>query len=115
MTRKPCILVVDDEAAMRESLKDWLVEDDYQVGVAASGVDALTMAGERNWEVILLVSRLEDAGHRIARLPGLTEADPQEPAQTAARLVGAGIGSGLAEEQEASPENPEERSQCYEE
>ena len=29
MTKKPRILVVDDEVAMRESLRDWLMEDGY--------------------------------------------------------------------------------------
>ncbi len=54
MTKKPRILVVDDEAAMRESLKDWLKEDGYEVGLAAGGKEAIAMAEEKNWEVILL-------------------------------------------------------------
>lgn len=54
MTKKPRILVVDDEAAIRESLKDWLMEDGYEVGLAASGEDAIAMTMEKAWEVILL-------------------------------------------------------------
>ncbi len=54
MTRKPSILVVDDEAPMRESLKDWLMEDDYEVGLAAGGEEAIAMAKEKSWDVILL-------------------------------------------------------------
>jgi DNA-binding NtrC family response regulator len=54
MSKKPRILVVDDEAAMRESLKDWLMEDGYEVSVAASGEEAVSMAQNRGWEVILL-------------------------------------------------------------
>lgn len=54
MTRRPRILVVDDEAPMRESLKDWLSEDGYEVGMAASGQQALSMARETDWDVILL-------------------------------------------------------------
>ena len=54
MTRKPNILVVDDEKAMREALKDWLMEDGYEVGLAGSGQEALTMAVDRPWDVILL-------------------------------------------------------------
>jgi len=54
MTKKPRILVVDDEAAMRESLRDWLMEDDYEVGVAGSGPEAIAMAKDKKWEVILL-------------------------------------------------------------
>ena len=54
MTKKPRILVVDDETVVRESLKDWLMEDDYEVGLAASGEDAVSMAQEKSWDVILL-------------------------------------------------------------
>jgi len=54
MSKKPRILVVDDEAAMRESLKDWLMEDGYDVGLAAGGEEAIALARERSWEVVLL-------------------------------------------------------------
>jgi PleD family two-component response regulator len=40
MTKMPSILVVDDEAAIRESLKDWLMEDGYSVTLAVDGKDA---------------------------------------------------------------------------
>jgi len=54
MTKKARILVVDDEAAMREALKDWLMEDGYDVGMAESGKDAIAMVKEKSWDVILL-------------------------------------------------------------
>jgi DNA-binding NtrC family response regulator len=54
MAKKPRILVVDDEPAMRESLKDWLMEDGYEVGLAESGQEAIAMAREKDWEVIML-------------------------------------------------------------
>ncbi len=54
MTKKARILVVDDEAAMREALYDWLKEDGYEVGMAESGKDAIAIAGEKSWDVILL-------------------------------------------------------------
>ncbi|MCD4717942.1 MAG: sigma-54 dependent transcriptional regulator, partial [Desulfobacterales bacterium] len=54
MTKKPRILVVDDEAAMRESLKDWLMEDGYEVGLAAGGEEAIAMAQKKTFEVVLL-------------------------------------------------------------
>ena len=54
MAKKPRILVVDDEAAMRESLKDWLIEDGYEVGLASSGEEAIAMAKEKSWDLILL-------------------------------------------------------------
>jgi DNA-binding NtrC family response regulator len=54
MTKKARILVVDDEPAMREALYDWLKEDGYDVGLAEGGKEAVAMAGEKNWDVILL-------------------------------------------------------------
>lgn len=54
MTKKPSILVVDDKPAMRESLKDWLREDGYEVGLAAGGEEAIVKAKEKTWDVVLL-------------------------------------------------------------
>ncbi len=54
MIKKPQILVVDDEMAMRESLSDWLAEDGYKVEVAANGKEAVDMVKSREWDVILL-------------------------------------------------------------
>jgi len=54
MSRKPRILVVDDEEPMRASLRDWLKEDGYEVGVAASGMEAVEAVTKDVWEVILL-------------------------------------------------------------
>jgi DNA-binding NtrC family response regulator len=54
MRKKPRILVVDDEWAMQEALRDWLKEDGYEVGLASSGEEAMVQAKQKNWEVILL-------------------------------------------------------------
>ena len=54
MTKKPRILVVDDEAAIRESLNDWLLEDGYEVGLADGGETAVAMVMEKKWDVVLL-------------------------------------------------------------
>ena len=54
MTKMPRILVVDDEAAIRESLKDWLMEDGYNVALAVNGETAIKMAGTSSYDVILL-------------------------------------------------------------
>lgn len=72
MTRRPRILVVDDEAPMRESLKDWLTEDGYDVGLAASGQEAIAMAKERDWDVILLDLKMPgmDGLETLRRLKG---------------------------------------------
>ena len=54
MTNLPSILVVDDEAAIRESLKDWLMEDGYNVYLAVNGEDAIFMMETFRYDVILL-------------------------------------------------------------
>ena len=54
MNKMPSILVVDDEAAIRESLKDWLMEDGYRVALAVDGEDAVLKVGEDQYDVILL-------------------------------------------------------------
>ena len=50
----PRILVVDDEASIRESLKDWLMEDGYNVALAVDGETAVKMAETSSYDVILL-------------------------------------------------------------
>ncbi len=54
MSKQPSVLVVDDESLMREALSDWLREDGYEIGLAASGDEAIAKAQEKTWEVILL-------------------------------------------------------------
>ncbi len=45
------ILVVDDEPVMRESLAAWLAEDGYTVDAAASGREAIAMAGAKDYAI----------------------------------------------------------------
>ena len=72
MTKKARILVVDDEAPMRESLKDWLMEEGYEVGLAASGKEAITMTRKKDWDVILLDLKMPgmDGVETLKRLKG---------------------------------------------
>jgi DNA-binding NtrC family response regulator len=48
------ILVVDDEAAVRDSLCSWFQKDGYQADMAADAVEALKKLSERSWDIILL-------------------------------------------------------------
>jgi DNA-binding NtrC family response regulator len=72
MTKKARILVVDDEAPMRESLKDWLMEEGFEVGLAASGKEAITMTRKKHWDVILLDLKMPgmDGVETLKRLKG---------------------------------------------
>jgi DNA-binding NtrC family response regulator len=54
MTKKARILVVDDDPRVRESLNDLLMEDGYHVGLAANGEEAIAIAKEKIWDLIML-------------------------------------------------------------
>ncbi len=56
--QKRKILVVEDEAVVRESVKDWLVEDGYDVECVESGEEALEKIKEGEFGVIVLDLRL---------------------------------------------------------
>jgi DNA-binding NtrC family response regulator len=52
------ILVVDDEASMRESLRDWFVESGYQVDTANDGEAALKLIAEKEYGLLILDLKL---------------------------------------------------------
>ena len=54
MISRPHLLIVDDEAGIRESLSLILKDEGYQVDTAASGEEALARATSGEFEVILL-------------------------------------------------------------
>ena len=52
------LLIVEDETIMRESLKDWLRDEGYEVETAAEGEEALQRIGKREFGVVILDLRL---------------------------------------------------------
>ena len=74
MTKMPNILVVDDEAAIRESLKDWLMEDGYSVALAIDGENAIAMVQESQYDVILLDLKMPgiDGLETMRRIKGIS-------------------------------------------
>ena len=52
------ILVVEDEAIMRESLQDWLANSGYQVETAQEEAEALKIIGKRDFSLLILDLRL---------------------------------------------------------
>ena len=56
--KKRKILLVEDETIVREALRDWLVEDGYDVEVAENGEEALEKIKEEEFGVIVLDLKL---------------------------------------------------------
>ncbi|MDP2932447.1 MAG: response regulator [Chloroflexota bacterium] len=52
------VLIVEDEMALRESLRDWLADGGYEVETAEDGEKALSIIDERDFGVVLLDLRL---------------------------------------------------------
>jgi len=52
------ILVVDDEAIVRESIRDWLKDAGYEVSVAENGEEAMKLIQKQNFGVMILDLRL---------------------------------------------------------
>lgn len=69
------ILIVEDEAVMRESLRDWLTESGYLVETAEQGEEALQRIGEQDFGVLILDLRLPGKNG----LEVLREAKAQRP------------------------------------
>ena len=53
LTRKKLILVIDDEPAIRETIKEFLVDEGFEVQLAANGVDALNIIKKIEFDLII--------------------------------------------------------------
>ncbi|MHC4877945.1 MAG: response regulator [Planctomycetota bacterium] len=87
------ILIVDDEADIRDSVADILMDFGYDVATAANGNEALSLISERSFDVALL-------DFRMPGMDGLTlfrELRRRCP-ETSAILVSAYTEDGVAEE-----------------
>jgi DNA-binding NtrC family response regulator len=58
MAKKQKVLLVEDETIVRESLRDWLIEDGYDVECVDTGEDALERIKQEEFGVIVLDLRL---------------------------------------------------------
>jgi DNA-binding NtrC family response regulator len=56
--KKQKVLLVEDEAIVRDSLRDWLIEDGYDVECVDSGEEALKRIKQEEFGVIVLDLRL---------------------------------------------------------
>jgi len=69
------VLIVDDEAIVRDSIRDWLVDARYDVATAESAEQALEIVGKKDFSVMVLDVRLP--GH--TGLSVLKEVKAQRP------------------------------------
>jgi DNA-binding NtrC family response regulator len=58
MAKKQKVLLVEDETIVRESLRDWLVEDGYDVECVDTGEEALARIKQEDFGVVVLDLRL---------------------------------------------------------
>jgi DNA-binding NtrC family response regulator len=56
--KKGKILLVEDEAVVRESVRDWLVDDGYDVECVETGEEALVRVAKEDFGVLILDLRL---------------------------------------------------------
>ncbi|MCL6480897.1 MAG: sigma-54 dependent transcriptional regulator [Firmicutes bacterium] len=58
MSGKGSVLIVDDEAVVRDSLGKWLSEEGYEVGTAENATEALKRLVEQRWDLALVDIRM---------------------------------------------------------
>ena len=73
-----CILIIDDEAEIRESLQTLLELEGYEVITAANGAQGLTRVGEKPFDLVLLDLTLPDQDG-FSVLATIRERDAQLP------------------------------------
>jgi len=59
--KKGKILLIEDEAVVRESVRDWLVDDGYAVECAETGEEALQRIKKEDFSILVLDLRLPGA------------------------------------------------------
>jgi len=82
----PKILVIDDERSIRNTLKDILEYEKYEVDLAEDGIDGLEMAGNKKYDVIL-------CDIKMPRLDGMEVLDQllaKDPDNTVVMISGHG-------------------------
>lgn len=61
MSKKPRILIVEDEDIARENLRYILSKEDYEIDVAGGGQEALALLKEKDYDLVITDLRMEKA------------------------------------------------------
>jgi DNA-binding NtrC family response regulator len=108
------ILVVDDEAVMRESLAAWLAEDGYAVDSASSGREAIAKAGAKDYAIYFVDLKMPPGIDGIETMMEIRKLHPEASViiMTAYATVDTAITAMKegAQEYIVKPCNPEEIS-----
>src|SRR5260370_1604323 len=76
LSSQGCILIIDDEAEIRESLQTLLEFEGYEVEAAANGEQGISKLGDRRFDLVLLDLALRDR-NGIELLPEIRALDSQ--------------------------------------
>src|SRR5712672_3081662 len=76
LSAQGCVLIIDDEAEIRESLQTLLELEGYEVETAANGEQGLSKLGDHSFDLVLLDLALPDR-NGIELLPEIRALDPQ--------------------------------------
>ena len=78
MSNETRIIIVDDEAIVRESLADWLIEDGYDAVPVGSGREALKRVKDESWNAMFLDIKMPGMDG-LEVLKRVRELDPDLP------------------------------------
>ncbi len=100
MGEKPRVLVVDDDAGIRETMADILALEGYDVTLAASGEEAVAIAQRERFDVALLDIRMPGMNgvEALKMIKGL------DPTIRVIMITGFEVGTLLDEAMEAGAE-----------
>jgi len=84
------VLVIDDEAEIRESLETLLQLEGYTVTSAATGTEGTTLLGERSFDIVLLDLALPDK-NGMDVLTEIHMVNPQQPVLSRSKLYETGM------------------------
>jgi len=100
MPAKPHVLVVDDDAGIRETMSDILGLEGYRVATASGGREAVALCAKQHYDFALLDIRMPD----MNGVETLREIKRVDPAVRAIMITGYDVGTLAMEAMDAGAE-----------